>query len=101
VKLGFAIPLNHPNQGGLPNPEENAELNPIEDLILREVSATTRGIHALTITTGTMKEFVFYIAPGADIATLHQKLQNQVSSHEVQCMAVEETNWESYRAFAP
>jgi hypothetical protein len=101
VKLGFAIPLIHPNQGGLPNSEENGELGTIEDLISQEVLSKTRGVHALTLTTGMMKELVFYIAPGADIAKLHESIQNQVTSHDVQCMAVEEPNWESYRAIVP
>jgi hypothetical protein len=101
VKLGFAIPLNHPNQEGLPDPEENAALAAIEDLISREVSSQTRGIHVLTLTMGMMKEFVFYIARGADIAKLHESIRNQVPSHDVQCEAIEETTWESYRAFTP
>ena|SRR6476660_2932895 len=101
VKLGFAIPLIHPNPVGLPNPEENAELGTIEDLISHEVLSKTRGVHALTLTTGMMKELVFYIAPGADIAKLHESIQSHVTSHDVQCMAVEEPNWESYRAFVP
>jgi hypothetical protein len=101
VKLGFSIPLHHPNQRGLPAPAENVELGPIEALILREVSAEARGVHVLTLTSGTMKEWVFYIAPGADIAKLHASIRSKVSSHEVQCMALEEPNWESYRAFVP
>ena len=101
IKLGFAIPLNSPNVGGLPDAEENSELDVIEDLIVREVMAVTHGVYSLALTTGVMKEFVFYIAPGADIAKLHEDIRNQVSSHDVQCMAVEERKWESYRTFAP
>jgi len=76
-------------------------LGPIEDLISREVSSRTRGVHVLTLTSGVMKELVFYIARGADIAKLHEGIQSQVSSHDVQCMAVEEAKWESYRTFVP
>jgi len=101
IKLGFAIPFNRPKAPDLPDAEENADLGEIEDLIEREVFSATRGVFALVLTTGVMKEFVFYIAPGADIAALHARIRNQVSTHEVQCMAVEERKWESYRAFAP
>lgn len=101
IKLGFAIPLKRPDVGGLPDAEENSELDVIEDLIGREVMAATHGVYTLAITTGEMKEFVFYIAPGADIAKLHEDIRNQVSSHDVQCMAVEERKWESFRTFAP
>jgi hypothetical protein len=68
---------------------------------VRRVSSTVVGVHALTLTTGVMKEWVFYVAPGADIAKIHKDVRSQVASHDVQCMAVEERKWESYRAFVP
>jgi hypothetical protein len=101
IKLGFAVPLNHPNVGGLPHPDENAELLAIEDVICRHVSAKALGLHALTLTTGVMREWVFYVAPGSDIATLSAEIRSQVASHDVQGMAVEEQRWDSYRAFVP
>jgi len=101
IKLGFAIPFNKPNEGGLPDAEENAALDLIEDLIVRKVTAVTSGVYVLALTTGVMKEFVFYISPGADIAKLHEDIRDQAASHDVQCMAVEERKWESYRAFLP
>ncbi len=48
-----------------------------------------------------MKEYVFYIAPGLDIAGLHATLREEVTSHDVQCMADEEPGWESFRDFVP
>ena len=101
IKLGFALPLNHPDKGGLPDAEENGQLLAIEDVILGQVLSATTGIHALTLTTGLMKEFVFYIAPGADIAKLHADLREAVTSHDVQCIAVEEPGWDTYRDFTP
>lgn len=101
IKLGFAVPLNRPNEGGLPDAAENAELLSIEDVICRHVSEKAVGLHVLTLTTGVMKEWVFYVARGADIATLHANVRSAVVSHDVQCMAVEERRWESYRGFVP
>lgn len=101
IKLGFAIPLNHPNETGLPHPDENEQLNQIEDVILREVEARARGMHVLALTTGTMKEFIFYVDTGADIKTIHETVQSHVSTHDVQCMAVEEPAWDSYKEFVP
>lgn len=99
IKLGFSVPLNRPNGGGLPDPDENSEVAAIEDLIAERVLADAVGLHALTLTTGVMKEFVFYIPPGRDIAGLHSALREQVSTHEVQCMAIKEPNWDSFREF--
>ncbi|MGN6546113.1 MAG: DUF695 domain-containing protein [Aureliella sp.] len=101
IKLGFAVPLKSPSANGLPDPDENDQLNAIEDIIRREVEARTRGLHALVLTTGTMKEFVFYISPDADIRSLHQTIRDAVPTHDVQCMAVREPKWDSYAQFSP
>jgi hypothetical protein len=101
IKLGLAVPLNSPNEGGLPDPEENEQLNEIEEIILREVEARTKGVHALVLTTGVMKEFVFYVPRDLDFPDLHQAIQAAVRTHEVQCIGEHEPDWESYRQFSP
>jgi hypothetical protein len=101
IKLGFAIPLNSPNENGLPDPEENEQLDEIEDIIVREVGSNARGLYALALTNGQMKEFVFYVSPGIDIKALHKSIQALVGSHDVQCMAAMESDWRSYVAFTP
>ena len=101
IKLGFAIPLNSPNEGGLPHPDENEQLNDIEDIVVREIEARTQSLHAMVLTTGVMKEFVFYIPKGTDIKSIHEASQSAVTTHEIQCMAINEPKWDSYRQFAP
>ena len=101
VKLGIAIPLNSPNEAGLPNPDENEQLNAIEDIVVQEISARTVGLQALALTTGIMKEYVFYIPRDVDIKTIHESIQALVTTHEIQCMADMEPEWESYVQFAP
>ena len=101
VKLGIAIPLNAPDEGGLPSPDENEQLNEIEDIVVREIGARTHGLQALALTTGVMKEFVFYIPRDVDIKTIHESIQASVTTHEVQCMAEMEPKWDSYIQFAP
>jgi hypothetical protein len=101
IKLGFAIPLNTPVEGGLPTPKENEQLNEIEDLIVGEIESRTIAFHAMTLTTGTMKEFIFYIPQGIDIATLHQAIQAATKGHTVQCMAEREPTWETCENYLP
>jgi hypothetical protein len=100
IKLGFAVPLNSPDDGGLPTPEENYQLNDVEDAIVREVEAKTKGIFALVLTTGTMKEYVFYIPENVDIESIHKAIQSSVKTHEVQCIAVRDPDWSTYKQFA-
>ena len=45
IKMGFAIPLKSPNEGGLPDPDENASFNEIEDVIVREIYSRTCAFH--------------------------------------------------------
>lgn len=101
IKLGFAIPLNSPAEHGLPNPDENEALHAVEDIIIRNVEAATKAIHVLALTMGAMKEFVFYIPAGVDIKTIHKTIQQSVTTHDVQCMAVNEPEWDSFRQFSP
>ena len=101
IKLGFAIPLNSQSEHGLPDPAENDQLNEVEDIIIREIALRTHGLQALALTTGVMKEFVFYIPRGVDIEAIHEAIQAVVDTHEVQCIAEEEPGWDSYKQFSP
>lgn len=57
----------------------------------------------MCLTTGEMKECVFYISPCEEIeqkiGDIHKKVMGKVPSHEVQCKAVREDDWRSYKRF--
>ncbi len=101
LKIGFAIPLRKPKENGLPSPSENEQLNAIEDIILREFALRSSGQHVLTLTTGLMREIVFYGPKETDFKAVQESVQRQISTHSVQVNALLEPNWESYRQFAP
>jgi hypothetical protein len=101
IKLGFAIPLINPTHEALPQPSENSQIDQIEDIIRHEVLTTVIGLHALSLTTGHMKEFVFYINPTPEIGKIHTRIKQQVQTPDVQCMAIREPDWDSYRKFTP
>lgn len=44
-----------------------------------------------------MKEYVFYIAPGLGIVGLHAAVREDIPSYDVQCVAIEEPDWDSFR----
>lgn len=100
IKLGFTIPFKSPNKQGLPDPEENKLLSGMEDLIENEVLAATPGVFAMVLSTGIMKEFVFYIPEGVDIESIHKGLMKKIQTHDVQCMANREPDWSSFEFFA-
>ena len=99
VKLGCTIPFKKPSVGGYPDPDENDAMGPIEDQIISAVTDATTGVHVLTLTNTACRELVFYVKPGADIAALHRRLREQVTSHDVQCMAVSDPKWQQIETY--
>jgi hypothetical protein len=100
TRVGFAIPFEHPNSEAGSVPFENAALNQMEEKMLSYLKSAGPAIHVLTITTGTFKEFVFYIQNGGAIGSIHEKLRAETTSHDVQCMAVRDSEWTVYASFS-
>jgi len=100
IRVGFAIPLNHPNSHDELASAENFALNQMEDKILSYLKSSGPAIHVLTITAGTFKEFVFYIQNGDSVGSIHEKLRIETPAHEVQCMAAHDPKWTVYRSFS-
>ena len=101
IKLGFAIPMKSAAGTNLPDPAENEALSELEDRIIETVANGADGIHVLTLTNAAMKELVFYIKPGADIAAMHESLRRPDATHDVQCQAVWDREWEAFTDFLP
>jgi hypothetical protein len=100
IRVGFAIPLKQQNPQRLPAPEENIQLDHVEDVICSFVKSTGPSIHVLAIATGTFKEFVFYIKNGDRVAEIHKQISKDITSHEVQCVATRDPKWSVYASFA-
>lgn len=99
IRVGFAVPLNHPFADADTAAAENFELNQMEGRILAVLQSYGPAIHVLTITTGTFKEFVFYIQNGDAVADVHKTIETESPSHEVQCIAVHDPAWTLYDSF--
>lgn len=59
-----------------------------------------RGVFAFVLTTGVMREFVFYVAGQPDFAAIHEAIMARVTTHGVQCLAEHDANWNAYQQFA-
>ncbi|WP_197065232.1 DUF695 domain-containing protein [Massilia sp. 9096] len=100
IRVGFAIPFEHPNFDEGSFSSENAVLNQMEEKILSYLKLSGPAIHVLTITTGTFKEFVFHIQNGGSVAGIHERLRVETTSHDVQCIAVRDPEWTVYASFS-
>jgi len=101
VKVGCAIPFKKPSMNGLPDPNENEQVLNIEDVIVEEFRKRLIGLLAFVLTTGTMRELVFYVKNCDDIDALKKSILTRVKTHEVQFLVANEPNWDSYINFAP
>jgi hypothetical protein len=100
TRVGFAIPLNQPNPGGLPDDDENHLLAQAEDLILARLKSAGPTIQVLAITTGTFKEFVFHIQNGDAIPAVHEQLRDEIVTHFLQCTGPQhDPQWDLYASF--
>lgn len=59
-----------------------------------------RGVFAFVLTTGVMREFVFYVAGQPDFAAIHEAIMARVTTRGVQCLAEHDANWYAYNQFA-
>jgi hypothetical protein len=99
-RAGVAVPLNYPNEHGLPSANEMQQLNAIEDSLSAQMETGQQSIQVLVITTGGMREFVFYTRDSALVEKVTQRLQTEFKSHKIQAYVTEDPGWEVYETFS-
>jgi len=99
-RVGVALPLKAPNEHGLPGAAESEELNAIEDMLVPRLESEQRSLLVLTITTGGMREFVFYTRDRQFAQSVLEELRTEVSSHELQAYIEDDPGWQAYNQFA-
>jgi hypothetical protein len=97
VQIGIAVPFNVPQEDGLPTPEEGAQLDAIEDRLQQELETTRRAALVAVITTGAMREFVFYAQSADWVRAWAGAFIDSVDSHEIQVMSRPDQDWSVYR----
>lgn len=99
-QVGVAFPLRAPDSNGFPSHDEGEQLSQIEDLLAERLEADRQCIHVATVSTGGMREFVFYSSDPESTHILLEELASEVSSHEVQHIVQPDPKWSVYRQFA-
>ena len=97
IQIGVAVPLNQPNEHGLPGDVELGQLAAFEDDL--DARLAGRAAFVGVITTGGMREFVLYTGSGDWIPGLHEELRSALPTHEVQMQAQTDPKWSVYRSF--
>ena len=99
-RFGVAVPLKAPNEQGLPTDKETGQLNVIEDILSSRLEAERQSLFVLAITTNGMREFVFYTRNTVASKAAFNRLQSEVTTHELQMYIVEDPEWSVYKQFA-
>lgn len=96
-QVGIALPLNYPNEHGLPESGEGEELSVIEDHLVDSLLIKNESLFVGAITTGGMREFVFYTSNPDQVVSKFKAIQELVSSHELQLMIQLDKDWQTFK----
>lgn len=96
-KIGFAVPLNKPNENSLPSNEETNVLDRIEDLLVKEIKDSA--VLTLVITTKGMREFVFYGDDKNKLIKWYENGHRKILGHELQLSIDIDKSWDIYKQF--
>jgi hypothetical protein len=96
-QVGIAVPLRIQELSGLPSSEEFEELNSIEDSICGLLEIERESLFVAAISTGGMREFVFYTRSPELVKQKFQQLQSTISSHGIQLMIQLDRDWKIYK----
>ena len=96
-QVGVAVPLNNPNEHGLPIRAEGEQLNDIEDQLVDALEVNNESIFAGAISTNGMREFVFYTSNPDQVTEKFKALQDKIATHEIQLLIQEDKDWLTYK----
>jgi hypothetical protein len=95
-QVGIAIPLRDPDANGLPKPAENEELNSIEDTICPLLEAGNESLFVAAVTTGGMREFIFYAKSPDQVKAKFQQLRDEIPDRKIQLKIQPDKDWVVY-----
>ena len=91
--------MRDPDANGLPSTEEDLELGDVEDALCGLLESDASTLLVAVITTGGMREFVFYTRKPKEVETAFESLRQSITSHEIQLMIQPDKRWNTYSQF--
>jgi hypothetical protein len=98
-RVGFAVTFRKPNRYGLPTDDEARELTSLENEIDRAMSGKKLGFLSLVITTGGMREYVFYSNQPDAVRREIKKMGGRMRGRDVRSYVTADPGWEIYFRF--
>jgi len=98
-QVGIAVRLASPDETGLPASEEFDPLTVIEDALCESLETENESLLVCVLTTGGMREFVFYTTAPEKVTEKFILLEARITSHEIQLMIQPDKSWSVYKQF--
>jgi len=98
-RVGFVVAFQNPNRYGLPTDDEARELTPLENEIDRAMTGKKLGVPALIITTGGMREYVYYSNQPDAVRSQIKKMGPRMHGREVRSYVTADPGWDVYVRF--
>jgi hypothetical protein len=98
-QAGIAIPFLQPQENGLPNRRELEEIGRIADEIHLALVDRNDALFAVVITTGGMRELVFYTGDAPLLRDRLDAVRATYPHREIQLMVQIDRDWSVYREF--
>lgn len=99
-RIGIAFPLRAPDEYGFPGEREAADLDAIEDTLQERLEDGQRSLQVLGISTGGMRELVFYTRDPRYAEEVIASVRASVRTHEVQSYVEEDPEWRLFSDFS-
>lgn len=96
-RLFVAIGLNDPDANGFPKKQESETLYDIEDQFIEALS-NTDSVISHVLTTGGMRQIVFYTSEPERVTGIIESLKSSVQSHQWGYDMDEDKNWSLYHS---
>lgn len=91
----IAIPFLKPDKNGFPLELEDNILGSIEDTLVFTLEQNNKSILVAVVTTGGMREFVFYTSSENEFTSTINIIRSNLDSHELQLFTQEDKDWKT------
>jgi hypothetical protein len=100
-QIGIAVRLQMPEPDGLPSGDEDMKLSGIEDALCELLEQDAESLFVAVVTTGGMREFVFYTNAPELIRLRVDALRPTAAGYDLQLMVQPDKRWEVYSKLLP
>jgi len=83
TRVGITVPLQAPDDEGLPGAREMSRLSEIEDSLGVALGVGARAVHVLVITTSGVREFVYHTTASAEVQAAVDAVATQFPDYEL------------------